>query len=55
MTKKIIGVLILIIVVFHVAWYAASWKMMHKKPPDESIVQATFDNFFEKRENQHRP
>jgi len=45
MKRKIILTIVLIIVAFHVAWYAASWKMMHKKPPDESVAQAMFDNF----------
>lgn len=45
MKKKIILTIVLIIVAFHVAWYATSWKMTHKKPPAEAVAQATFDKF----------
>ena len=45
MKKKIILTIVLIIVAFHVAWYATSWRMMHKKPPAEAIAQTIFDNF----------
>lgn len=45
MVKKIILIVILAAVVFHVSWYAASRMHMNKKLPDEAAVQTTFDNY----------
>ena len=44
MTKKIILFVVLIVVVFHVAWYAASRSFKNEKIPDEAVAQAAFDN-----------
>ncbi|MCX5848914.1 MAG: alpha/beta hydrolase [Deltaproteobacteria bacterium] len=44
MTKKIILIAVLVIVVFHVVWYATSRMIMNKKLPDEATVQTVFDN-----------
>jgi alpha-beta hydrolase superfamily lysophospholipase len=44
MTKKIIFIIVLIAVVFHVSWYTASQIFMNKKLPDEAVLQASFDN-----------
>jgi len=44
MTKKIILMIVLIAVVFHVSWYVTSRMLMNKKLPDQAIVQASLDN-----------
>jgi pimeloyl-ACP methyl ester carboxylesterase len=44
MTRKIILIVVLIAVVFHVSWYATSRMMMNKKLPDEAAIQTSFDN-----------
>jgi hypothetical protein len=44
MIKKVVLFLVLIIVVFHVAWYATSRMHKNEKIPDEAVVQAVFDN-----------
>jgi alpha-beta hydrolase superfamily lysophospholipase len=48
MIKKIILAVVLIVVVFHVTWYAASRMMMNKKIPDNVAVQTAFDNLVKK-------
>ena len=44
MIKKIVLFVVLIVVVFHVAWYAVSYKVKHEKLPDEATIQKVFDN-----------
>jgi len=44
MIKKIILIAILVVVLFHVVWYAVSRSYQNEKLPDESVVQAAFDN-----------
>ena len=45
MIKKIILILVLIIVAFHVGWYVTSRTMMHKKIPSEAVIQDTVNNY----------
>jgi pimeloyl-ACP methyl ester carboxylesterase len=47
MTKKIILIAVLMVVAFHVSWYATSRMFMNRKLPDEATVKATFNNFLE--------
>ena len=44
MIKKIVLSVVLIVVVFHVAWYAVSYKVKNEKLPDEATIQKAFDN-----------
>jgi len=45
MIKKIILIVVLIIVVFHVGWYVTSRTIMHKKLPSEAVIQDTLNNY----------
>jgi alpha-beta hydrolase superfamily lysophospholipase len=44
MMKKVVLFLVLVVVVFHVVWYAVSYKVKHEKLPDEATIQKVFDN-----------
>ena len=44
-TKKIILIALLIVVLFHVVWYAASRSFQNEKLPDDATVQAAFNKF----------
>ena len=44
MTKRIILTAVLIVIVFHVAWYATSRMHKNEKIPDEAAARAAFDN-----------
>ncbi|MBN1364748.1 MAG: alpha/beta fold hydrolase [Syntrophaceae bacterium] len=48
MIKKIIAILVLIIVVFHLSWYAASSMQVNKKVPDQATEQKAFADYLEK-------
>lgn len=43
MIKKIVLTILLIVVVFHIGWYAVSHKVQNEKLPDEASVQAAFE------------
>jgi alpha-beta hydrolase superfamily lysophospholipase len=43
MIKKIVLAILLVVVVFHIGWYAVSHKVQNEKLPDEASVQAAFE------------
>jgi alpha-beta hydrolase superfamily lysophospholipase len=45
MIKKVALIIVLIVVVFHLSWYAASRMHLNKKIPDEATAQTAFDNY----------
>lgn len=44
MIKKIVFFMVLAVVVFHVGWYAVSYKVKHEKLTDEAAIQKAFDD-----------
>lgn len=44
-TKKIVLIVLLIVVLFHVAWYAVSRSFQNEKIPDDATAQAAFDKY----------
>ena len=47
-TKKIILTAVLIVVVFHLSWYAISRMQVNKKIPEQAAIQTAFDNYLQK-------
>jgi alpha-beta hydrolase superfamily lysophospholipase len=45
MIKKVILIAILVVVLFHVVWYAASRHFRNEKLPDNAVIQAAFDDY----------
>jgi hypothetical protein len=50
MTKKIIMLVLLMAVLFHIAWYAVSRSVQHEKIPDDATAQAAFDKLLKDEE-----
>ena len=49
-TKKIIMLVLLMAVLFHIAWYAVSRSVQHEKIPDDATAQAAFDKLLKDEE-----